>query len=605
MTSIAPDTLVDERYRVRRKLGSGGMADVYCAEDEQLGRQVALKLLHPRFAGDEQFVERFRREARSAAGLQHPNIVGVFDRGEWGGNYYIAMEYLDGPTVKELVRDRGPLPPDTAAAIAIQVLRALRFAHKRGVVHRDIKPHNVIVDGEGRVKVTDFGIARAGPSEMTETGTIVGTAHYLSPEQAQGQPVDERSDLYSVGVMLYETLTGRVPFDADSTVSIALQHVSEPPVPPSQLEPTVPPELDAVVLRALEKDPDRRFQDADEFIAALEAPASVVAAPPVVAEPVERRRWWLWLLLALLLLALAAGAYLLLGGKTVTVPDVVGERSSEAADRLQSRGLEVDVEPVRSDDVPRDRVVRQDPRAGEEVDEGSTVTIAVSAGPGEVEVPDVVGDRREAAERELTEAGFKVDVRRAFDDEVERGRVISTSPEPGTVAERGSDVALRVSRGPERVTVPDVTGRSEDDARATLEDAGLQVESDGEASADQDPGTVLRQDPESGAEVERGSTVTIVVAEAPPPVSVPDVLELDEAEAQAELEGAGFTVRVREEPVDGPDEDGTVLDQTPGPGEEAEPGSRVTIVVGRFEPDLDPDPGADEGGGEPIVEPGA
>jgi serine/threonine-protein kinase len=454
------------------------------------------------------------------------------------------------------------------------------------------------------VKVTDFGIARAGPSEMTETGTIVGTAHYLSPEQAQGQPVDERSDLYSVGVMLYETLTGRVPFDADSTVSIALQHVSEPPVPPSQVNPTVPPELDAVVLRALEKDPERRFQDADEFIAALEAPASAVAAaPPVVAEPVERRRWWLWLLLALLLLALAAGAYLLLSGKTVTVPDVVGQRSSEAADRLQSRGLEVDVEPVRSDDVPRDRVVRQDPRAGEEVDEGSTVTIAVSAGPGETEVPDVVGDRREAAERELTEAGFKVDVTRAFDDEVERGRVVSTSPEPGTVAERGSEVALRVSRGPEQVTVPDVTGRGEDDARATLEDAGLQVESGSEASPDQDPGTVLRQDPEAGAEVERGSTVTIVVAEAPPPVSVPDVIELDEEAARAELESAGFTVRVRDEPVDGPDEDGTVLDQTPGPGEEADPGSRVTIVVGRFEPDLDPDPGADPDSG--AVEPGA
>src|ERR687892_206214 len=219
--------MIDGRYRVVERLGSGGMADVYCAEDSQLGRRVALKVLHQRFAEDQQFVERFRREASSAAGLQHPNIVGIYDRGEWDGTYYIAMEYLEGRTLKELVRAHGPMPPEAAIGVTIQVLRAARFAHKRGIVHRDLKPHNVMLDDEGRVKVTDFGIARAGASDMTETGSIMGTAQYLSPEQAQGHAVDARSDLYSVGIMLYELLTGKVPFNADSAVTIAPKPVSD------------------------------------------------------------------------------------------------------------------------------------------------------------------------------------------------------------------------------------------------------------------------------------------------------------------------------------------------------------------------------------------
>src|SRR5215212_10725206 len=265
MQGIARDTMVDGRYRIIRRIGSGGMADVYEAEDTQLGRRIALKLLYSRFAEDAEFVERFRREASSAAGLNHPNVVQVFDRGQWDGTYYIAMELLEGRNLKQIVREHGALEPALAVDIVLQILKAERFAHRRGVVHRDIKPHNVIVDEEGRAKVTDFGIARAGASDMTETGSIMGTAQYLSPEQAQGQPVDERSDLYSIGVVLYELLTGHVPFDGESPVTIALKHVAEEPVPPSQLNPAVAPALDAVVLRALEKDPAERFADADEF----------------------------------------------------------------------------------------------------------------------------------------------------------------------------------------------------------------------------------------------------------------------------------------------------------------------------------------------------
>src|ERR1700692_1172847 len=246
---VEPDTIIDGRYRVISRLGSGGMADVYLAEDQLLGRQVAVKLLHHHFAEDQEFVERFRREASSAAGLSHPNIVAIFDRGEWNGTYYIAMEYVAGRTLKAIVREEGPLDPARAIDIVIQILRAARSAHKRGVIHRDLKPHNVILDEEGRARVTDFGIARAGASDMTLTGSIMGTAQYLSPEQAQGHEVSGRSDLYAIGIILYELLTGAVPFDGETVVAIAYKQVSAEPRPPSALNPALPPSLDAIVLR--------------------------------------------------------------------------------------------------------------------------------------------------------------------------------------------------------------------------------------------------------------------------------------------------------------------------------------------------------------------
>src|SRR5213075_833492 len=247
----------------------GGMADVYLAEDQELGRRVALKLLDDRHASDEQFVERFRREAQSAAGLNHPNIVSIFDRGRAEGTYYIAMEYLDGRTLKELLVRNGPTPIPIAIDYARQILGALAFAHRNGIVHRDIKPHNIVVGPDGRLKVTDFGIARSGPSQMTEAGSIIGTSQYLSPEQARGAPVDQRSDLYSVGVVLYELLTGTVPFSGSTPLEIAMKHLSEIPRPPSRRRPDVPPDLDRVVLRALAKNPDERYQNAPEMDADL------------------------------------------------------------------------------------------------------------------------------------------------------------------------------------------------------------------------------------------------------------------------------------------------------------------------------------------------
>ena len=365
MTEIAADTIIDSRYRVLEKIGAGGMADVYCAEDMHLGRKVAVKLLHSRFAQDQEFVERFRREASSAAGLQHPNVVGVYDRGEFDDTYYIAMEYCEGESLKQVITREAPLDPARAITITKQILVATRFAHRRNVIHRDLKPHNVILDEEQNVKVTDFGIARAGASDITEVGAIMGTAQYLSPEQAQGKPVTEESDLYSVGVVLYELLTGRAPFEGDSPVAVALQHVNEPAPSPRELEPAVPPELEAVVMKALAKDPAERYRDADSFIKALEAvevrlrqgpvdtestavyaPVGVAPArrqprrhplhhhrsrcrrspsdgappPPLIGEPPRAdgrgRNPWVWAGVLAAVAAIVVGAVLLLGSRT-------------------------------------------------------------------------------------------------------------------------------------------------------------------------------------------------------------------------------------------------------------------------------------------------
>src|SRR5919107_862829 len=279
------DTLFDGRYRISRKLGSGGMANVYLASDQELGRRVAIKILDDRHARDEQFVERFRREAQNAAGLSHPSIVSIYDRGEAEGTYYIAMEHVEGRTLKELLVARGPSPLGIAIDYTRQILSALRFAHRNGIVHRDIKPHNVIVDGEGRVKVMDFGIARAGAaSQMTEAGSIIGTAQYLSPEQARGAPVDQTSDLYSTGIVLFELLTGTVPFSGETPVEIAMKHLSQVPEPPSELRREVPDDLDLVVLRALSKEPRDRYQSAAAMDADLETVAHGGHVPVETAE---------------------------------------------------------------------------------------------------------------------------------------------------------------------------------------------------------------------------------------------------------------------------------------------------------------------------------
>ena len=603
MAEVAEGSLVDGRYLIKHRIGSGGMADVYCAEDRQLGRDIALKVLHRRFARDQEFVERFRREASAAAGLQHPNVVNVFDRGEHEGTYYIAMENLRGPTLKEVIRDEAPISQERAIGFTIQILQAAGFAHQRGVIHRDFKPHNVMIGQGDRVKVTDFGIARAGASEMTETGSIMGTAQYLSPEQAQGQKVEATSDLYSIGVILYELLTGQVPFGGESAVSIALKHVSEEPPPVQSVRPDAHPLLANIVAQALAKDPRQRFQTAEEFIAALDSAHSAILSgdngggtamwtpppPPPDEEEDPRGRRWPLVALALLVLGIAAAAlaYSLLNTEQVTVPQVVGQTGESANLELRRAGFDVEVESARSSARPG-RVIEQDPRAGTDADKGSTVTLTVSSGPGQVLVPSVEGETEERAIKDLNAAGFRVTVDQTPSSKIREGLAVRTSPRDGTLAERGARVRLFVSSGPQQVRVPSVVGRSRASAVGALQDAGLKVTAE-ESESDQPKGRVLSQSPAGGTTVDRGSRVTINVSKGRPDVAVPNVVGQSEDEARAALEADGFKVNVTQrESADDPE--GTVISQRPASGERPR-GSTITIVVATAPPEEAPPEG--------------
>jgi serine/threonine-protein kinase len=613
---LEAETVVDGRYRVLHRLGSGGMADVYVAQDLQLGRKVALKILYRRFAEDSEFVERFRREASSAAGLQHQHVVSVYDRGEYDGTYYIAMEYLEGRSLKTIVQQEAPLDPDRAIDLTIQVLRAARFAHRRGIIHRDLKPHNVIVDADGRAKVTDFGIARAGASDMTQTGSIMGTAQYLSPEQAQGHAVSAASDIYSVGIMLYELLTGRVPFEGESAVTVALKQVNERPTPPSAYNPAVTPELEEAVMRALEKDPARRYPDADAFIAALQAArdgtaTAVLAAPPppvdppsevyaypeeplAPREPRDGGRWWLWLL-AVLVAALGLAAVLLLPGtQKVAVPTVVGADQANAEAKLREDGFSVDTV-QKTAEQPAGQVIGQDPTGGTKAKKGSTVTLTVSSGPQQVAVPQVVGLTLSSARGRLSKAGLQASEREENSDTVAQGRVISVSPPEGQKVDKGSSVTLVVSSGKPQVAVPDVVGKSFDEAQSNLQAAGFKVTRTDKES-DKDPGTVLSQNPSSGGRIDAGSTIALTVAKAPSQVPVPDVTGEDAPAAIAALSGQGFVIDQQSRDVPTPDGDGVVLEQSPSGGKKAKKGSKVTIVVGKFNPNLNPEGATTTGG---------
>jgi eukaryotic-like serine/threonine-protein kinase len=613
---LEAETVVDGRYRVLHRLGSGGMAEVYCAQDLQLGRKVALKILYRRFAEDGEFVERFRREASSAAGLQHQHVVAVYDRGEYDGTYYIAMEYLEGRSLKTIIQQEAPLDPDRAVDLTIQVLRAARFAHRRGIIHRDLKPHNVIVDADGRAKVTDFGIARAGASDMTQTGSIMGTAQYLSPEQAQGHAVSAASDIYSIGIILYELLTGRVPFEGESAVTVALKQVHERATPPSAYNAAVTPELEEAVMRALEKDPARRYPDADAFIAALQAArdgtatavlAPVAPPPPEPAseayyypeEPLAPRerdggRWWLWLL-AVLVAGLGLAAVLLLPGtQKVSVPTVVGADQANAEAKLRQDGFRLDTV-QKTAEQPAGQVIGQDPTGGTKAKKGSTVTLTVSAGPQQVAVPQVVGLTVSSARGRLQKVGLQASEREQNSDSVAEGRVISVSPTEGQKVDKGSSVTLVVSSGKPQVQVPNVVGKSFDEAQSTLQAAGFKV-TRVDKESDKDPGTVLSQSPTSGGRIDAGSTIALTVAKAPSQIPVPDVTGEDSPTAIAALSGQGFVIDQQSKDVPTPDGDGVVLQQSPSGGKKAKKGSKVTIVVGKFNPDLNPGDATTTGG---------
>jgi eukaryotic-like serine/threonine-protein kinase len=629
-------TVFDGRYKIVRKLGAGGMADVYLAEDQELGRRVAIKILNDRHAADDQFIERFRREAKNAAGLSHPNIVSIYDRGEAEGTYYIAMEFLDGRSLKELIVGRGPAPIKTSIEYTRQILAAVGFAHKHGIVHRDIKPHNVLVGPEGRLKVTDFGIARSGASQMTEVGSIIGTAQYLSPEQARGAPVDQTSDLYSVGIVLYELLTGQVPFTGDTPLEIAMKHLSEPPKPPSELRPDVPHDLDLVVLRALAKDPSDRYASAEEMDADLgrvlnglpvgdetaaaatavlagagamaAATTSVIARPPSAAPqrpappgdtppagyygyegpPRRRRPIWPWVLSVLLLIAAGVAAWFaytkiqdqLSANKPVPVPNVIDLNVQLAKNKLIDHGFVPQVKLSFDNTVPKGVVIDQNPLAGSKLAKNSPVQITVSNGPPQVQVPNVIGKSRDDAVATLTNAGLAYTV-----VSVHSGKppdtVTGQFPHPGTKVRKGSKVQINVSSGPQPVSVPNVVGQLFDQASATLQNAGFGVRRT-DVQSNQPAETVVSQSPSGSAAP--NATITLSVSKGPKQTTVPDVTSQDETSATDALQAAGFRVLVQRQDVTDPSLDGIVISQSPGGGTKADHGSTVTIVVGHLKP---------------------
>ncbi len=552
--------VLGKRYKILSKLGSGGMAEVYKAHCQILNRTVAIKVLRPQFASNEEFVERFRREAQAAAGLSHPNIVSIYDVGKDEEHYYIVMEYVSGTSLKEAISRSGHLSPQRAARITWQILAALQHAHENGIVHRDIKPHNVMVTSAERVKVTDFGIARAlCASTLTDTGTIIGTVNYFSPEQARGEAVEAQSDIYSSGVVLYEMLTGTVPFKGESPISIALQHLETSVTPPTELNAAIPKGLERIVLRALEKNPSRRYQDARHMMRALEPyafpgndydtvnddihvasdttltdlTAPVLSSPSDPGADMEetqvrrkpknnnpRRTVFVTLFLVLALLTVAAGVMFMLPQwlyvEEVRVPDFTGKTLEEAESLAAKAHVRLDSPDKRYDEtIPAHRVISQRPAAYERVKMNSKVTLVVSLGKEIVEMPDLLGmDLREALlelERLELEPGPQS---RDYSDEVEVDKVASQSPAAGVQVEKGTMVEVVLSDGPEPllVTVQDFRGMNMAEAESLLTVSGLvkgRVTEEGREGAE--PGIIISQQPEPGQLVTLGSAVDFVV----------------------------------------------------------------------------------------------
>ncbi|MDX3413069.1 Stk1 family PASTA domain-containing Ser/Thr kinase [Streptomyces sp. MD20-1-1] len=633
------------RYELGQVLGRGGMAEVYLAHDTRLGRTVAVKTLRADLARDPSFQARFRREAQSAASLNHPAIVAVYDTGE---DYidgvsipYIVMEYVDGSTLRELLHSGRKLLPERTLEMTIGILQALEYSHRAGIVHRDIKPANVMLTRNGQVKVMDFGIARAmGDSgmTMTQTAAVIGTAQYLSPEQAKGEQVDARSDLYSTGCLLYELLTVRPPFVGDSPVAVAYQHVREEPQPPSVFDPEITPEMDAIVLKALTKDPDYRYQSADEMRADIEAcldgqPVAATAAmgaagyggypddqpttalradsgagatsmlPPMnpddggygYDERQSRRRpqkknntSTILLVVAGVLVLIGAiliGRWAISGGgvdnTTVAAPNFVGESKADAQKQADNTDLKLSFTEKPCENQTKGNICEQDPKAGTKVEKGDTISLVVSTGAPKVAVPSVVGDKIEDAKAELEgdKYQFVVETKEEVSGE-EPGTVIDQDPDLGEEVEKGTTVTLTVAKAEEKVTVPDVLTKSCEEAKAQMAASNLNGNCVDEPTDDPNlVRKVVRTSPDPNAQVSKNTQVTIFIGKAKEAekVAVPNINGQRFEDAQRMLAEAGLTISG----VVGPqDPNARVITSTPGQGSPVDKGSGVTLVTG-------------------------
>lgn len=612
--------ILDQRYQVTSLLARGGMATVYLATDLRLDRVVALKVMHPHLANDPGFVARFQREARSAARLSHPHVVGVYDQGSSDGHVYLAMEYLPGRTLRDVLDEYGPLSTEQALVLLDPVIEALVAAHAAGFVHRDIKPENVLISDDGRVKVADFGLARAvTTTDSTHTtGMIIGTVSYLSPEQVEHGDADARSDIYSTGILFFEMITGAVPHGGESPLSIAYKHVNSDVPPPSSVIPEIPSVADALVLSATKRDPALRYQSAQELLAdvrrirkSLPAPQPFVdARNTLVVDRKEfeelsnsqkstdqtftpkdfparaKKRRGLWFILALVIGVLLAGLggwWIAAGpGQNVDTPDLVGKTLEQAQGVLlaasETEGLTIAAgEPVFSESIPLGVIVTTDPEPGSGINPTGVITANVSQGPERYLVPDVVGMTPQAASAAITGANLTLGGRsEAFDNNVPLGEVAKTSPKIGAELKPGERVDLVISKGPKPIEIPTVVGEKIKSANATLSDLGLKVDRSNVFSESVNKNTVMSIKPKAGNTVPSGSTVEVVVSKGPPPVTVPNLVDMPRKKAIAALKKIGLQAKVE---VGAVAPLNRVISQSPAAGTEIPKGSSVTIRI--------------------------